>query len=131
MINQDECLIYAGYIDNRGYGRIYVKGLGKRQVVHRALYEAVNGDVPEGLVLDHLCKNKACINLEHLEVVTHRENTLRADSRAGINARRTHCKNGHKFTPENTKTVISASGYQCRACWKCIRNFEANRYKKL
>lgn len=82
---------------------------------HQWAYEYFIGPVPEGLELDHLCRNRACANPYHLEPVTDRENTIR-----GVNARpkKTHCKQGHAFTPDNT--YFRKNGR--RACRQCSRN---------
>jgi hypothetical protein len=74
------------------------------------------GPVPDGLVLDHFaCDNPPCVNPSHLRPVTHWENSSRGNSPAAVNARKTHCKNGHEFTPENTGT-LHGYGRWCREC---------------
>lgn len=65
---------------------------------HRAMFELVNGPVPDGLDLDHLCRNTLCVNPDHLEPVTRRENVLRGEGRSAQNARRTTCLHGHELT---------------------------------
>lgn len=72
---ENGCLIYNGCKTHHGYG--HVKDDGKMRMAHRVVYEHHNGPVPEGLELDHLCRNRACVNHEHLEVVTHKENVNR------------------------------------------------------
>lgn len=71
------CLLWSGHLSASGYGRITVDGVSA--AVHRAAWEAANGTgIAEGLVVDHLCGRRACVNPSHLEVVTQRENTRRA-----------------------------------------------------
>lgn len=73
-----DCILWGGESSRNGYGRISVLGV-KRQV-HRVLWELEHGPIPEGMVLDHLCRNRHCVNTAHMELVTMRENTLRGVS---------------------------------------------------
>jgi len=84
---------------------------------HRFAYEALVGPIPEGLKLDHLCRNRACVNPDHTEPVTDRVNTLRGFGPTAMNARATHCSEGHEFTDENTYLNQSGS----RVCLTCMR----------
>lgn len=92
-----------------GYGRY------KNDPAHRYVYELLIGPIPAGLQLDHLCRNRACVNPDHLEPVTQRENMRRADVALGIRSAVTHCKHGHEFTPENT-IQRSDGGRRCAIC---------------
>lgn len=96
----------------KGYGSFTLNGRSTQ--AHRASYTLLVGPIPDGAVLDHLCRNRKCVNPEHLEPVTDRENILRGDGVAAHNAQKTSCKNGHAFTPENTLTHKSGRG--CRQC---------------
>ena len=96
-----------------GYGHIS-GGDGTFRRAHRVVYEFLVGPVPRGMQLDHLCRNRACVNPDHLEPVTPGENTRRSPL---SRARRTHCPQGHEYTPENT----SVSKRNQRSCRECIR----------
>jgi hypothetical protein len=89
---------------------------GRMRQAHRVAYELTVGPIPAGMTLDHLCRNKGCVNPHHLEPVTNRENILRGDGETARNARKTHCKRGHEFTTENTYIVPSSGGRVCRTC---------------
>ncbi len=99
-----------------GYGQFW-NGI-KQVKAHRFSYEFFNGKVPDGLDLDHLCRNRKCVNPDHLEPVTRSINCLRGAGRfrAGlVKSARTHCQHGHPYTPENT--YIRPEGYRCcRTC---------------
>lgn len=107
----DDCWIWRGSIWD-GYGRIKTDE-GVRGA-HRVLFEIEVGPVPEGLVLDHLCRNRACVNPAHLEAVTPAENTRRGDL---SRPRLTHCKRGHPLVPGNIKLKPGGK----RQCEKCYR----------
>lgn len=99
------------------YGYIWWEGRGWR--AHKLAYLILVGPIPEGLELDHLCTNPLCVNPDHLEPVTHRENVLRSNNMAGRNARKTHCKWGHEFTQENTyHPPKHPKKRYCRACMR-------------
>ncbi len=86
-------------------------------MAHRVAYELAIGPVPDGLVVDHLCFNRACVRPGHLEPVTQQENVMRA---------RTHCRKGHEFTPENTYVRPGGTGGIQRICRTCNpRNYGA------
>lgn len=112
----EPCQEWHGYIDPDGYGHITVAG--EVRGVHRVAYERAVGAIPEGLEIDHLCRNRRCINPRHLEAVPRRINVLRGTSFAGMNAALTHCSHGHEFTPENTRIHRYPTHTKriCRAC---------------
>jgi hypothetical protein len=112
----DDCWLWVGWVEPTGYGVFQLAY--KRLRAHRWSYEHFVGPIPEGLVLDHLCRVTNCVNPAHLEPVTNRENVLRGESPLARNARKTHCKRGHEFTSENTIPVIVGGnpGRACRAC---------------
>lgn len=98
----DDCWIWTG--STRGvpaYGCIHVGG-SHYESAHRWSYKHHVGPIPDGLTIDHLCRTPLCVNPAHLEPVTVQENIARSDSPPARNGRKTHCQNGHEFTPENT-----------------------------
>jgi hypothetical protein len=106
------CWVWSGALDKKGYPVIGVSGLSSR--AHNAAYVLAKGPLPEGMVLDHLCRVPACINPDHLEAVTNAVNVLRGGGFSAVNAVKTHCVHGHEFTPENT--YMGKLGRACRKC---------------
>lgn len=90
------------------YGQFYVDG--RHRYVHQWAYEQYVGAVPVGLELDHLCRNRACVNTDHLEPVTRRENILRGTAMSARHARKTACPRGHPYDARNKTQRI------CRTC---------------
>lgn len=114
----DTCWLWIGGKNHYGYGSFQTRrgdGWFAAQA-HRVAYEALVGPIPDGLTIDHLCRNRACVNPAHMEPVTRGENVLRGESAAATHARKTHCKYGHEFTPENTYTPPGRDVRMCRAC---------------
>jgi hypothetical protein len=111
-VNANGCWVWLGKITGRGYGAIPV---GKtNHVAHRVFYERANGVIPDGLVLDHLCRNIRCVNPDHLEPVTSKENTLRGIGPTAINAMKTHCPKGHLYSDGNLR--LRRDRRYCMAC---------------
>lgn len=106
------CWEWTGRLDTFGYGQVDWPNSKKAQSAHRAIYKHLIGEIPEGMELDHLCRNRRCANPAHLEPVTHRENCRRGLK--GI--LRTHCKLGHELTPENTYVQPKTGQRHCRKC---------------
>ncbi|GAA3121571.1 HNH endonuclease [Streptomyces echinatus] len=132
------CIIWTGPVNPiTNYGQVS-RDLDAAGYAHRAAYALLKGEIPVGLVIDHACHNRdpecpggncihhRCINPHHLDAVTQSENRRRSPhTKAG--ARRTHCKHGHEFTPENTR-VRTTGARVCIACHKRRqREFTARR----
>lgn len=100
-----------------GYGQIRTGGAaGPMRYAHRVAYEFTVGPIPDGLQIDHLCRNRSCVNPGHLEPVDNRENSLRGQSFAALNARKTHCPKGHEYSQENTVLDTNTGSRKCRIC---------------
>lgn len=118
---ENGCWHWTGIVDADGYGRVGYKGR-RSETLQRAVYDCFNGPIPDGMAVDHACHTRAegcedssaclhrrCGNPEHLELVTSGENTRRNN-----NTRKTACRHGHEYTPENT--IRSHGRRFCRAC---------------
>jgi HNH endonuclease len=115
-VNKTEtCWLWTASTKN-GYGQIGAGGKhGKPLYAHRVAYELVNGPIPEGLHLDHLCRVTLCVNPAHLEPVTRRENILRGESPIAKQARKTECLRGHPLSGANLYTDPKGKR-SCKIC---------------
>ena len=111
------CWIWTGVHFDSGYARYRNKSLSSSERAHRVVYETLVGPIPNGLVLDHLCEIKDCVNPMHVEPVTDSENLHRSGiTNNSINRAKTHCIKGHEFTRENTIIARNGTKRVCRTC---------------
>lgn len=114
-VNDSGCWEWQGHLNNRGYGQFSYRG--KSIGAHRFMYELQHDiKLTTKTQIDHLCKNRICVNPDHFEVVNNRANTLRGMGPTAINARREECVNGHPFDEENTYIRPDNGHRQCKAC---------------
>ena|SRR5215468_1943406 len=124
VVEDSGCWTWMGWKTEFGYGCVRYKG---RDIgAHVLAYLLYKGDLPEGTQIDHLCRNRACVNPDHLEAVSPKVNQQRmgAERRKRI----THCKHGHEFTSENS--ILKPDGRkQCRICTNVIHHESQRRYR--
>lgn len=111
-ISESGCWDWTGALNGKGYSSVGFSG--KTWLGHRVSYTVAVSKIPDGLTIDHLCRNKRCVNPEHLEVVSRAENSRRASRVI------THCKQGHELAGENLRIKYRARGEQ-RECVSCAK----------
>jgi hypothetical protein len=125
-ITEAACWEWLGAKTHNGYGQVWGGHDRGTARVHRVVFELTRGPIPEGLVVDHLCRNRACCNPEHLELCTQGDNARKApDAPFWVRKRATHCERGHVFDEANTLTTTTGHR-ECRTC----RALRAQNYKR-
>jgi hypothetical protein len=132
MPDANGCMRWMGAVDQGGYGMISAgpRADDVRSLrAHRAVYEMLVGEIPEGLVLDHLCRVRDCVNPDHLDPVTQRENAAR-----GVGGRhnliKTHCPKGHEYTPQNVYLRPGFNNRNCRTCANAAKRAYKERMRR-
>lgn len=103
-----DCVIYSGSDSGKGYQRLWIDG--RLQYAHRWVWEQKHGPIPTSMEIDHLCYERGCVNIDHLECVSKGENMRRKA------ARQTHCVNGHERNEINSWTDPKTNRKHCRVC---------------
>lgn len=121
-VSENGCWLWTGGKSGVGYGHFHTGTTAKNYkdvYAHRLSYILWNGPIAKGLVIDHLCRSRACVNPDHLEAVTTRTNLLRGEGRTALFARRTHCRYGHPLSGPNLYLLLSRKTPQrrCRTCY--------------
>ncbi len=123
MMDDRGCWEWAGSLSSGGYATFFL-GRNKYDFGHRVSYRIHKGDIPQGLHIDHLCRNRSCVNPAHLEAVTQRVNNFRSDSPTTRNLQKTTCPNGHPYSH-----VLKNGWRHCRVCHNasCLRRYYRKR----
>jgi len=122
-VDERGCWVWQGALNNKDYGQVSIGG--KVRSTHRVAYELLVGPIPDGLHLDHLCRNRPCCNPAHLEPVTNKVNSERSE-RSG----RTHCIRGHLLSGDNLVIKLRPNGLtirNCRTCANALRRVSNRR----
>ena len=126
-VRAGQCWLWRASTTGTGYGKIWWNG--RLHQAHRISFELKVGPIPPGLVVDHLCDVRRCVNPAHLRATTQRRNLLRSDTLPARNAAKTHCLRGHPLSGGNLYVAPIAWG-QTRHCKKCRADLARLRYTR-
>jgi len=112
--SSEGCWEWIGSKNHKGYGQFQWKYRNYR--AHRIAFELLVSPIEEGMVIDHLCRNRSCVNPWHMEPVTNKENIMRGEGHGSRNARKTHCPQGHPYSGWNLIVRIGHGSRECRTC---------------
>lgn len=123
-----DCLVWAGAKSAQGYGTFNY--MGENTPVQRAAYRLTYGEIPRGLQVDHLCRNRLCANPQHLEAVTQKENLLRGETISAMNLAKIECVNGHLLSDDNVYYRRRGKSI-CRTCIACATRRAREQYERI
>ncbi len=126
-----QCWIWPYSVVQGGYGYAWDRARNRQTLAHRLAYEVLVGPIPDDMQIDHLCRNRLCINPAHLEPVSRQENIARGIATSARPQRENRCQYGHEFTPENTQIVTRSDGRVERWCLTCRRDRQRARADRL
>jgi HNH endonuclease len=131
LVEPDGCWQWTGSGTAHGYG-VFFRGPGPTNgtSAHRVVYEWVRGPIPDGMHLDHQCRNRGCVNPDHMEPVTPRENWLRSTTRSAVTYNTGVCVRGHDLTDPTNVRVTKSGGRVCRACQRIHTTHRRARTKE-
>ncbi len=116
--DENGCWPWTASCQIAGYGQFYLETRHRKKHLvraHRWAYEDLRGAIPGGLTIDHLCRNRQCVNPHHMEIVSMGVNVLRGNGPPAINARKEHCPQGHPYAGDNLRVKPNGWRY-CRKC---------------
>ena len=128
IVIEGECWRWSGSTDRGGYGQFQVRD--KNWKAHRWSYQHFIGPLADDLQIDHLCRNRACVNPSHLEQVTQQENLSRGNGFTARNARKTHCPRGHPYSDDNLRILRGGRQKSRRDCRECRRIYRRALYRR-